>query len=161
MLRVFKRRKLSVLIATWNVNSIRTRMKQVQAWIDEFKPDLLCLQETKVEDSIFPYKEFENIGYTVRFHGQKSYNGVAILSCHQIEDVRLGLSGELPNNSEAEELGKQKRVISALVEGIRIVNVYVPNGSSVESEKYTYKITKQKIKIRMKIVTYLKTIKTI
>ena len=127
-------------IATWNVNSIRTRLDQVQAWLQDAQPDLLCLQETKVDDPLFPHEVFEAQGYQVHFHGQKAYNGVAIVSRQPLEDVRRGFTGELPEDAEALQLGEQKRVISALVNNIRIVNVYVPNGSDLRSEKYPYKL---------------------
>ena len=127
-------------IATWNVNSIRTRLDQVQAWLQDAQPDLLCLQETKVDDPLFPHEVFEAQGYQVHFHGQKAYNGVAIVSRQPLEDVRRGFTGELPVDAEALQLGEQKRVISALVNNIRIVNVYVPNGSALKSEKYPYKL---------------------
>ena len=127
-------------IATWNVNSIRTRLDQVKAWLQDAQPDLLCLQETKVDDPLFPHEVFEAQGYQVHFHGQKAYNGVAIVSRQPLEDVRRGFTGELPEDAEALQLGEQKRVISALVNNIRIVNVYVPNGSALKSEKYPYKL---------------------
>ena len=127
-------------IATWNVNSIRTRLDQVQAWLQDAQPDLLCLQETKVDDPLFPHEVFEAQGYQVHFHGQKAYNGVAIVSRQPLEDVRRGFTDELPEDAEALQLGEQKRVISALVNNIRIVNVYVPNGSALRSEKYPYKL---------------------
>ncbi len=127
-------------IATWNVNSIRTRLDQVQAWLHDAQPDLLCLQETKVDDPLFPHEVFEAQGYQVHFHGQKAYNGVAIVSRQPLEDVRRGFTDELPEDAEALQLGEQKRVISALVNNIRIVNVYVPNGSALKSEKYPYKL---------------------
>ena len=127
-------------IATWNVNSIRTRLDQVQAWLQDAQPDLLCLQETKVDDPLFPHEVFEAQGYQVHFHGQKAYNGVAIVSRQPLEDVRRGFTDELPEDAEALQLGEQKRVISALVNNIRIVNVYVPNGSALKSEKYPYKL---------------------
>jgi len=129
-----------VQIATWNVNSIRTRLDQVQAWLQDAQPDLLCLQETKVDDPLFPHEVFEAQGYQVHFHGQKAYNGVAIVSRQPLEDVRRGFTDELPEDAEALQLGEQKRVISALVNNIRIVNVYVPNGSALKSEKYPYKL---------------------
>ena len=127
-------------IATWNVNSIRTRLEQVKDWLKEVNPDLLCLQETKVTDALFPKEELEAIGYQVCCLGQKSYNGVALISRHQLKDIRFGLSGELPDDQQAIHFGDQKRVISALVNEIRVVNLYVPNGSAVSSEKYLYKI---------------------
>ena len=83
---------------------------------------------------------FEAIGYQVNFHGQKSYNGVALLSREPLDDVRTGFRGELANDPEAVELGEQKRVISALLDGVRVVNLYVPNGSSLSSDKYPYKL---------------------
>ncbi len=129
-----------MLIATWNVNSIRTRLGQVKTWLNETEPDLLCLQETKVDDTLFPIKDFEEIGYQVSFFGQKAYNGVAMISKHPLEDVRLGLTGELLNDEQAMQLNHQKRVMSALVNEIRVVNVYVPNGSSLGSDKYNYKL---------------------
>ena len=129
-----------MLIATWNVNSIRTRLEQVKSWLDKTKPDLLCLQETKVDDELFPYKEFENKGYYVNFYGQKAYNGVALISKEPLEDVRKGFKGEIKESSFSEELDVQKRLISGLIKGIRIVNVYVPNGSGLDSPKYSYKL---------------------
>ncbi len=127
-------------IATWNVNSIRTRLKQVFEFLEESKPDLLCLQETKVDDPLFPKEAFEEKGYQANFYGQKAYNGVALISQDELEDVRFGFAGELKEDSKAGELNEQKRVISALIQGIRVVNVYVPNGSSLDSEKYSYKL---------------------
>jgi len=129
-----------VLIASWNVNSVRTRLDHVLAWLQSHQPDLLCLQETKVDDPLFPQKAFESIGYRVSFHGQKSYNGVALISRTPLDDVRCGFIGELPGDPEAGELGEQKRVISALLDGVRVVNLYVPNGSSLTSDKYPYKL---------------------
>tara|TARA_Y100001968_G_C19440934_1_gene762485 strand:- start:405 stop:1235 length:831 start_codon:yes stop_codon:yes gene_type:complete len=127
-------------IATWNVNSIRTRLDQIITWLEEVNPDLLCLQETKVEDKFFPYEAFLKKGYKAISYGQKAYNGVALISKQELEDIRTGLNGELRNDIEASRLSNQKRVISSLIEGIRVVNVYVPNGSDLNSEKYIYKI---------------------
>ena len=93
-----------MLIATWNVNSIRTRLPQVIEWIKSVKPDLLCLQETKVEDKDFPLEQFDSCGYHIYFHGQKAYNGVALVSRHPIEDVRFGFSGELKLDSKTNYL---------------------------------------------------------
>ena len=129
-----------MLIASWNVNSIRSRLSQVIKWLEDKRPEVLCLQETKVSDLDFPYKTFENIGYDVKFYGQKSYNGVAIISKVNISDIRYGFSGELNQLEISEELHFQKRIISGLINGIRIINVYVPNGSSLNSEKFNYKI---------------------
>lgn len=140
MLRVSNSGRTLVLIASWNVNSVRTRLEHVLAWLQTNQPDLLCVQETKVDDPLFPVAAFETIGYRVHFHGQKSYNGVALISREPLEDVRMGFIGELADDAEAIELGEQKRVISGLLQGVRVVNLYVPNGSSLTSEKYTYKL---------------------
>ena len=129
-----------MLIASWNVNSIRSRLSQVIKWLEEEQPEVLCLQETKVSDKDFPFKTFENIGYEVKFYGQKSYNGVAIISKDKITDIRYGFAGELNQIDISEEFHFQKRIISALINGIRIINVYVPNGSSLNSEKFNYKV---------------------
>ena len=127
-------------IATWNVNSVRTRLEQVSTWLAAEAPEVLCLQETKVTDELFPHAAFEALGYRVVISGQKAYNGVAILSRLPIEDVRVGFAALLPGDPVAEELGEQKRVISASIEGLRVLNLYVPNGSSLSSEKYSYKL---------------------
>ena len=127
-------------IASWNVNSVRTRLDQVIAWLQQEQPDVLCLQETKVADDLFPHKAFEQIGYRCAISGQKAYNGVALISRLPLEDVQVGFSALLPEDQEATELSEQKRVISALVEGVRVLNLYVPNGSGLSSEKYPYKL---------------------
>ena len=127
-------------IASWNVNSVRTRLDHVLAWLDRNDVDLLALQETKVDDPLFPLEPFQSRGYEVSIYGQKSYNGVALISRHPLEDVRVGFSGELQDDAAAADLSEQKRVISALVDGIRVVDLYVPNGSSLTSEKYGYKL---------------------
>ena len=128
-------------IASWNVNSVRTRLDHVLNWLEHSEADLLALQETKVDDPQFPLEPFLQRGYQVQIHGQKAYNGVALISRTPLEDVRMGFSAELPDDDEAEELGAQKRVISALIDGIRVVNLYVPNGSSLSSDKYSYKLS--------------------
>tara|TARA_B100000900_G_scaffold172129_1_gene146260 strand:- start:6997 stop:7842 length:846 start_codon:yes stop_codon:yes gene_type:complete len=129
-----------LLIATWNVNSVRTRLSQITNWINDVSPDILCLQETKVIDEAFPVSHFEKLGYEVIIHGQKSYNGVAIISKFKIENVTKGFTqnNKLLNNSI--ELNDQKRLISADINGLKIINVYVPNGSSIDSDKFEYKI---------------------
>ncbi len=129
-----------MLIASWNVNSIRSRLPQVIKWLENERPEVLCLQETKVSDKEFPYENFESIGYNVKFYGQKAYNGVAIISKNNITDIRFGFAGELNQSEVSEEFNIQKRIISGLINGIRIINVYVPNGSSVNSEKFKYKV---------------------
>jgi exodeoxyribonuclease-3 len=127
-------------IATWNVNSVRTRLAQVLAWLEHEQPEVLCLQETKVADDLFPHAAFQALGYGSAISGQRAYNGVALLSRLPLEDVRIGLEALLPDDPEAPVLSEQKRVISALVEGVRVLNLYVPNGSALGSDKYSYKL---------------------
>ena len=104
-----------MLIASWNVNSIRSRLSQVIRWLEDEQPEVICLQETKVSDKEFPYKTFENLGYSVKFYGQKSYNGVAIISKNKITDIKYGFAGELNQLKISEELHSQKRIISGLI----------------------------------------------
>ena len=126
-------------IATWNVNSIRTRQLQVVDWLQETQVDVLCLQETKVVDADFPRSPFETLGYHLYISGQKSYNGVAIFSKTPVEDISIGFAPVLGADIVG-DLDEQKRVISGVVNEVRIVNLYVPNGSAVGSEKYDYKL---------------------
>lgn len=125
-------------IATWNVNSIRTRLEHAVNWLQATSVDVLCLQETKVMDEGFPQQPFNDIGYQVSLFGQKSYNGVAIVSREPLNDVKMGFTAVLGDGLL--DLDEQKRVISGVVNNTRIVNLYVPNGSSVGSEKYAYKL---------------------
>ncbi|MFM8936823.1 MAG: exodeoxyribonuclease III [Vulcanococcus sp.] len=127
-------------IASWNVNSVRTRLEQVLAWLQQAQPDVLCLQETKVDDGLFPHAAFTGLGYATAISGQKAYNGVAILSRLPMEDVQIGFDALLPGDAEALQLSEQKRVISARIDGIRVLNLYVPNGSALSSDKYPYKL---------------------
>lgn len=119
-------------IATWNVNSIIARLLLVLRWLETAEPDVLCLQETKCTDDKFPFAEFEAAGYKVESFGQRTYNGVAILSRHEIENVRRGFP-------DAEE-GAHSRLIAGTVKGINLINVYIPNGSTVGSDKYIFKL---------------------
>jgi exodeoxyribonuclease-3 len=123
-------------IATWNVNSIRTREQQVLDWLQYNPVDVLCLQETKVIDADFPRTAFEALGYHLFIAGQKSYNGVAILSREPLQDVTIGF-GDVAAETD---LDAQKRVITGVIDQTRIVNLYVPNGSAVGSDKYEYKL---------------------
>lgn len=125
-------------IATWNVNSIRSRLDQAIAFLQS-RPelDVLCVQETKVTDGEFPLGAFQELGYQVYINGQKSYNGVALIARHELTDIRCNFSGLL---SQTAALDQQKRLISGCLAGIRIINVYVPNGSAIASEKYDYKL---------------------
>jgi len=129
-----------LLIATWNVNSIRTRLSQIIDWINQVNPDILCLQETKVLDDSFPVEPFEKLGYSVEVYGQKSYNGVAIISKIKAENVKKGFNNGTKSDENIEIFLDQKRLISADINGIKIINVYVPNGSSLDSDKFDYKI---------------------
>jgi len=130
-------------IATWNVNSIRTRLEQAVNWLKENAIDVFCLQETKVVDEKFPQEPFQQLGYHLYISGQKSYNGVAIISRQPLEDISTGFTSILQDvDSKWDE---QKRVISGVIDGIRIINLYVPNGSSIGSEKYEYKLQWLKI----------------
>ena len=129
-----------MLIATWNVNSIRTRLSQIIDWINQVNPDILCLQETKVMDESFPVEPFKKLGYSVEVYGQKSYNGVAIISKIKAENVKKGFFGYGDSNQEIDIFLGQKRLISADINGIKIINVYVPNGSALDSDKFEYKI---------------------
>jgi exodeoxyribonuclease-3 len=127
-------------IATWNVNSVRTRLSQLCAWLEAERPEVVCLQETKVADDLFPHAPLAELGYQATISGQKAYNGVAILSTLPMEEVRVGLEALLPGDGDASELDGQKRVLSARIEGVRVLNLYVPNGSAVGSEKYRAKL---------------------
>jgi exodeoxyribonuclease-3 len=118
-------------LATWNVNSLKVRLPQVLDWLAANPVEVLCLQETKLQDADFPRAELEAAGYRSIFSGQKTYNGVAILSRTPPADVQLGIPGFDD---------EQKRVIAATVGDVRAVCVYVPNGQSVDSDKYQYKL---------------------
>jgi exodeoxyribonuclease-3 len=118
-------------LATWNVNSLKVRLPQVLDWIGLYQPDVLCLQETKLEDANFPAEEIAAAGYRAAFAGQKTYNGVAILSKSLGTDIASAIPG-FPD--------QQKRVLAATVDGVRVICVYVPNGQSVDSDKYRYKM---------------------
>jgi len=129
-----------LLIATWNVNSIRTRLSQIIDWINQVNPDILCLQETKVIDESFPIEPFEKLGYSIEVYGQKSYNGVAIISKIKAKNVKKGFLDSRDSDQNIGIFFDQKRLISADINGVKIINVYVPNGSSLESDKFEYKI---------------------
>jgi exodeoxyribonuclease-3 len=121
-----------VQIATWNVNSVRARMLRLIPWLEQHAPDVVCLQETKCVDERFPREPIEELGYDVATFGQKTYNGVAILSKRPIEDVRRGLPGDGEDDS--------KRVLAVAIEDLLLVNVYVVNGERVGSDKYAHKL---------------------
>ena len=117
-------------LATWNVNSVRARLPRVIDWLQRNAPDVICLQETKVEDSAFPHEEFRALGYQTTIFGQRTYNGVAILSHAPLTDVVMGLGDD----------DLEARYIVGRVNGIRVASVYVPNGKAVGTDKFAYKL---------------------
>ena len=123
-------------VATWNVNSIRQRVDHLQAWLKEREPDIVCLQEIKCVDDAFPRENFERLGYNVAVHGQKTFNGVALLSKLPFDEVAPGLIGDRED--------VQARFLEALVSTktgvLRVVSLYLPNGNPPTSEKYFYKL---------------------
>jgi exodeoxyribonuclease-3 len=120
-----------VKLATWNVNSLKVRLPQVLDWAAKQQPEVICLQETKLENGKFPAADIQAAGYSALFNGQKTYNGVAILARDAAADAVTAIPGF------ADE---QKRVLAATIGGVRIICAYVPNGESVESDKYQYKL---------------------
>jgi exodeoxyribonuclease-3 len=118
-------------IVTWNVNSLKVRLHQLLNWLDANRPDVLCLQELKMEDKAFPEAEIRAAGYHAVFSGQKTYNGVAILATSKPEDVACGIPGFID---------EQKRLIVATVAGVRVVCGYFPNGQAPDSDKFAYKL---------------------
>ncbi len=119
-------------IATWNVNSIKARLPNVLEWLASAAPDVVVFQEIKCVDDAFPRLEIEDAGYNVATHGQKTYNGVAILSKRPLEDVEARLPGD--------DTDEQARYLEATVDGIRIASIYLPNGNPVATEKFPYKL---------------------
>ncbi len=139
-------------IATWNVNSINVRLPQVLNWLDYAKPDILALQETKMTDDKFPQAAIEEAGYQVCFAGQKTYNGVAIISKKPAVDIVT----DIPNLNDP-----QRRILAASIAGVRVVNLYVPNGSEVGSEKYDYKLDwlqKMQVFLQQQLANYEKVV---
>jgi exodeoxyribonuclease-3 len=119
-------------VVSWNINSLRKRQDRLFEWLGTTKPDVVCLQETKCPDEKFPALSLQSAGYDCAYRGEKSYNGVAILSKTRMTDVRASLCDEV--------IDSQARVISATVEGLRVYSVYAPNGQAVGSPAYKYKI---------------------
>ncbi len=119
-------------IATWNVNSVKARLPQLLAWLKSAQPDVALLQELKCVTENFPRLEIEDLGYNCAVLGQKSYNGVAILSKRPLEDLLEGLPGDKTDD--------QARYLEATVDGVRVASIYLPNGNPVESDKYPYKL---------------------
>lgn len=123
-------------IATWNVNSIKQRIDNLVAWLKERQPDIVCLQETKTTDDNFPREPLESLGYNLAIHGQKTFNGVAILSKFPFDEVTPRLPGE-DGDDHARFI---EAVISTARGALRVASIYLPNGNPVQSEKYPYKI---------------------
>src|SRR6202012_2166366 len=122
-------------IATWNVNSVNARLETALAWFREAQPDVACLQEINCVDEKFPAEAFESLGYNVAVHGQKSYNGVALVSKTPLEDVRKGLPGEDEDD--------HARYVEAVVSGpspVRVASIYLPNGNPIGTDKFAYKL---------------------
>ncbi|MBT8401970.1 MAG: exodeoxyribonuclease III [Rhodothermia bacterium] len=119
-------------VATWNVNSVKARLERLLVWLDKAEPDVVCLQELKVTDEAFPAEALADAGYNAAAHGQRTYNGVAILSRKEISDISSGMGDGVDD--------PQARVIKASTYGIDVVSVYVPNGREVGSDKWEYKL---------------------
>jgi len=119
-------------IATWNVNSLKVRLPHLLDWLASEQPDVVCLQETKLTDDAFPVAEIHAAGYQVAFSAQKTYNGVAILARGTLSDLVLGIP---------DFVDEQRRVLAATLDGVRVICVYIPNGQSVDSDKYAYKLS--------------------
>jgi exodeoxyribonuclease-3 len=118
-------------LATWNVNSLTVRLPQVLDWLAAHEPDVLCLQETKLTDDKFPHAEFSAAGYESQWFGQKTYNGVALLTRMPVADVVKNIPG-LDD--------RQARVIAGTVQGVRVIGAYIPNGQTTDSDKFVYKL---------------------
>ena len=123
-----------MIITSWNVNSVRARIQNIKDYLKIYSPDIVMMQEIKTEDPTFPYDDFSSLDYESHVFGQKSYNGVAIISKHKLENVRIDL---------IKDKQKQSRIISAEFKhkkkNIQIINIYTPNGNPVDTDKYTYK----------------------
>jgi exodeoxyribonuclease III len=124
-------------VATWNVNSIKQRLDSATAWLKARQPDIVCLQETKCTDDAFPREPFEALGYNVAVHGQKTFNGVAVLSKHPFDEV----SARLPGDDGDDHARFLEVVVSSSGGAARIASLYLPNGNPPNSEKYSYKIS--------------------
>ena len=124
-------------IATWNINGVRARIEGATAWVKDAQPDIVCLQEIKSEDAAFPGEAFEELGYNVAVHGQKGFNGVAILSRLPLEDVSRGLPGGEGRDDHARFI---EAVVSVPSGALRVVSLYLPNGNPIDGDKFAYKL---------------------
>jgi exodeoxyribonuclease III len=125
-----------VRIATWNVNSIKQRLDVAQAWLAERKPDIVCMQETKCVDDAFPREPFEALGYNLAVHGQKTFNGVALLSKFPFDEINTGLPGD-HSDDHARFI---EAVVSTATGALRVASLYLPNGNPPDTDKYSYKM---------------------
>ena len=121
-----------MLVASWNVNSIRAREERLLRWLEARRPDVVCLQELKVEDQAFPGEKLRAAGYHAAFWGQRTYNGVGILARAELAEVKKGIDDEVDD--------LQARLIAARVGPLRVLSAYAPNGGEVGSDKWTYKL---------------------
>ena len=119
-------------IVSWNINSLRKRQDRLFDWLEAIKPDIVCLQETKCPDDQFPALALQAVGYRSAYHGEKSYNGVAILANREPRDVRPSLCDEV--------VDPQARVIAATIDDVRVFSIYAPNGQAIGSPAYEYKL---------------------
>ena len=125
-----------MIISTWNVNSVRARIENIKKYIKSSSPDLLLLQEIKTEEKNYPFDDFKKLGYESYVHGQKSYNGVSIISKKKLKDINVNLPGDKVKQSRliSTEIKIKKQIVS-------LINIYVPNGNPVDTDKYFYKIS--------------------
>src|SRR5882672_2266208 len=123
-------------VATWNVNSVKQRLDNLLAWLNERQPDIVCLQETKCVDEAFPREPLEALGYNVAVHGQKAFNGVAVLSRLRFDEV----ISRLPGDDEDDHARFLEVVVSSDSRSVRIASIYLPNGNPPNTEKYPYKL---------------------
>ncbi|MET0143385.1 MAG: exodeoxyribonuclease III [Ilumatobacteraceae bacterium] len=119
--------------ATWNINSLKVRQERVEHWLADVSPDVVCMQETKLADDAFPQLAFEALGYSAAHHGEGRWNGVAVLSRHGLADVTFGFADDAEPDAEA-------RLITVTTAGLTVMNVYVPNGRSLDADHYQYKL---------------------
>src|SRR5215475_12403388 len=130
------RQRARMRIATWNVNSIKQRIENLTAWLAERQPDIVCLQETKCVDDAFPREPIEALGYNVAVHGQKTFNGVAILSKRPFDEV----TPQLPGDTEDDHARFIEAQVSTSAGVVRVASLYLPNGNPVATDKYAYKL---------------------
>ena len=123
-------------IATWNINGVRARVDTLKTWLMQARPDVVCLQEIKSVDEAFPAEEIEGLGYNLAVHGEKGFNGVALLSRFPLDSVRRGL----PGNSEDHQARYIEGIVTAAARSVRIASIYLPNGNPVDTPKYPYKL---------------------